>query len=775
MKPRKLFQIIALLFLIPAFVMFQMSGCKKDDKQNEENENPTIVHPFPVVELSGTLEITPGASISASEITALSFSDSDQLSSTGTFLIKIPETLRNQVIFFTNADDNPIYLGIYNPLTKVLSANETSTALALTMFNPYMIFSDQTKRQEYLASVQSNSNFSSLVSGLTLAYQTDADMALDYEKNPGIYQLVAQITKETLENYGYFEQTEDLGNPPYIEDVAGSEINLVNSRHVWYAAGIYPDGNSLSDVTSVNKKETILSFEWGWPPVTQAEPAITPYDLGDGFFKIYMAKGFDFSKFGDFGDPMGRATTLNTAQSILYVIDIIVGFVPMPDLAKLPNHLHIPEDVVLSMYYNLAKGDVQAFLLDFFTLINDNGQEIAYWVYQENANAATAHFIKAASGILKNVGLVFKVLGLANEQGPFFFDLAFAPSEVTYFITQEGGEIISNTQNDGPLAEFTSDPPAGVIGTVFNFDASLTSDDNTPLNELQFRWDFEGNGNWTEWSNDPYASNVYSHTGSFNVALEAKDMDNLIGVVAHNLNIGGGAGTAEHIKLFMDVEPWGSDAMEQMLISLGFTSGTGYNTFEIIPSSQMGSVTLTPGEDLVIISNDQLQSFYNNYATNQTKFSNFVYMGGSMFWEACDEGWNYGSMAEAGIILPGNIDINLNFDNYNYVVNPTLPLVAGLPASMDHNYASHEYFTNYPDGTIVYCEDSGGGATLIEVSLGGGWFVLSGQPLEHQYENIFGNPDMEELLPRIVGYFTNKTPVMNKRTLKTSSKATHIK
>jgi hypothetical protein len=31
---------------------------------------------------------------------------------------------------------------------------------------------------------------------------------------------------------------------------------------------------------------------------------------------------------------------------------------------------------------------------------------------------------------------------------------------------------------------------------------------------------------------------------------------------------------------------------------------------------------------------------------------------------------------------------------------------------------------------------------------------MTGQPLEHQYTHIYGANDMEELLPRIVSYFT---------------------
>ena len=773
MKSNNLIKIIALTLLIPAFVMMCLSGCEKD-KDDPPKDDPPADPPFPTEEITGSLGLTPGATINASDLTAVSFAGSDQLSETGGFVINIPESDMFQAIFFNNNDDDPVYIGIYNPAGGIITANETSTAQALTMFNPYLIFSDQSEREAFLNSVQNNSKFSQLVSALTEAYQTDAFNALNYEQNPNVYQLAAQIVKETLESYGYDKSTEVLGDPPYIEDASGPNVTFVNNRFVWYAAGVYPDYNTLDEVVPMNRRENVVSFNWGWPPVVQTEPAETNYDLGDGNFKIYMAKGFDFTEFGNWDDPMGMATTMNTAQSMLYVMDVILGFMPMPDMMTFPNHVSISVDEALDLYNKAAAGDVQGFLVSFFMMMNDNGDDIAKWLYEGGKNEAAEHFIQTASGLLSNVALVFKILGLANEQAPFFYDLAFAPMDVTYFITQQGGTIISNTQNNAPQAEYTVDPPAGVVGTVFNFDASQTTDDETPLSQMQFRWDFEGDGSWTSWSADPVASYTYGSTGSYNVLMQAKDADDLIGVVVHTVNVGGGAGSANHIKLFMDELPWDSDAMQVMLQDLGFTEGTGENTYEIITSSEMSSVSLIPGEDLVIISNDQPQTFYANYAANQAKFTNFVYTGGSLFWEACDEGWNYGSMADAGVILPGNIAINLNFDYYNYVVNPTLPLVAGLPTEMDHNYASHEYFSNIPDGTIVYCEDSGGGPTLIEVSLGGGWTILSGQPLEHQYENVYGNDDMAELLPRIVSYFTGKTITLRDHSPKPSERASHL-
>ncbi|MBD3225650.1 MAG: PKD domain-containing protein, partial [Caldithrix sp.] len=321
----------------------------------------------------------------------------------------------------------------------------------------------------------------------------------------------------------------------------------------------------------------------------------------------------------------------------------------------------------------------------------------------------------------------------------------------------QNGEITSTEEDNPPEAEFTVSPPAGVVDTQFNFDASPTTDDIDDISNLQFRWDMQSDGTWeVNWTSSTTTTFSYAEKGSYLVTLQAMDSNGLVGSITHRVNIGGGAGTANHIKLFRDNLPWDSNAMTDMLESLGFTEGPGANQYEILTSDQMATAELIPGQDLVIISNDQAQTFYNNYADNQVRFNNFVYTGGSIFWEACDQGWAGGSMANAGLNLPGNLITTFDYDYWNYVPTPDLPLVSGLPTSMDHNYASHESFSGYPDGTIIYCIDESDNPTLLEFNLGGGWVLVTGQPLEHQYDNLYGNSDMEALLPRIVSYFTGQ-------------------
>lgn len=774
MKFNKLF--LSIIGIVVA-LLISFSCSKEDDNGPSDNGEPTML----TETRSGSVKINPEATLNEDDLNVTSFAESTIVEGNGDFSVQANEAEKYQLLFFNSkTTNNPVYIGLYDPLSDKMIANDTSTALSLTLFNPYLTFTNQSQRQEYIQAVKQNSKFPQLLSRLNEAYQTNASTALNYDENPAIYQLSVQIMKETMETLGSKggkKAKGPKGDPPYIEDESGENITFINPRHTWYAAGIYPNEGALDDVATLQRKQTILSSNWGFPPVIQTEPTETSYSLGDGSFKIDIAKGLDFSKIGQWNDPEGRATIYNTGQSLLYITELVIGHIPQVNFAELPNHFHISEQQVIKLSNDIAQQNVEGFLIHFTGLMADNSEEIALWIWEEVQSNAAHHFLSTAAGIFKKVSFVLDLLGYVNEQGPFFWDMIFAPSDITYNITQQDGVITSTQENSPPVAEFSISPSAGIVGTEFTFDASSSTDDEDDFSDLEFRWDYQADGNWdTDWDNEHSTiTHSYAQKGSYTIILEVKDDNQLIGSTTHNVNVGGGSGTANHVKLFMDNYPWESSSMITMLEELGFTEGTGENTYEIISSDQMETVELIPGEDLVIISNDQDQGFYNNYADVQIRFTNFVHNGGSMFWEACDEGWAEGSISEAGIELPGNLSTEFDYDYWNYVTDQNLPLVSGLPESMDHNYASHESFSNLPDGTTVYCDNEDSEATLLEFNLGSGWIIITGQPLEHQYENVYGDPDMEELLPRIVSYFTGQSinKSMYNKSLKKSKRASH--
>ncbi|MBN2091407.1 PKD domain-containing protein, partial [candidate division KSB1 bacterium] len=623
---------------------------------------------------TGTLKLIPGSLLKATDLKVVTFSNTSDIEANGQFSVQTNEADKYQILLINGKTSNrPVYLGLYNPVTQKTMANDTSTALSLVLFNPYLVYTTQAQRTQYLEAVKKSVKFAQLLTLLKNAHLSNANMVLDYNTNPIIYQTICQLMKEALAslNVNGTPAKPIATDPPTIKDAPGDDIIFVNPRQVYYAAGIDAGGNKLKEVVTVNRKPSILSYEWGWPPVIKTSSEETNYSLGDGNFKLYLTKGGDFTKLNQWSDPEGRATILNTGQMIIYLMELIIGNLPTPNFTNLSEYFQISATDAYKLTAAINQQDPEGFLIQFFNLLSNNSEDITNWIWQQKQAGAAYEYFAIAMTIFEKVNFVVELFGFGSEQGPFVWDLIFAQKDKTYLITQSNGSLTSIEQNFPPKAQFTINPPAGIVTTLFTFNATTTTDDHDAIANLKFRWDWQSDGTWdTDWKSAATATHTFSEAGAYTITLEARDTAGLIGSVTHIVNVGGGAGTANHVKLFQDNLPWNSNSMVTMLENLGFTAGTGPNTYEIIKSSQMDSVPLIPGKDLVIIANDQNQTFYNNYAAVQVRLTNFVYMGGSLFWEACDQGWAQGSMVKAGVVLPGNLITDFDYDNNNYISNP---------------------------------------------------------------------------------------------------------
>ena len=94
-----------------------------------------------------------------------------------------------------------------------------------------------------------------------------------------------------------------------------------------------------------------------------------------------------------------------------------------------------------------------------------------------------------------------------------------------------------------PVPVISISPETGTTDTVFIFDASGSYDQEDPVGDLLFRWDFEGDGEWdTEFSHDPVFEHKYVHVGHYHVKLEVMDMDTMASdtvkslLVNHSIN-----------------------------------------------------------------------------------------------------------------------------------------------------------------------------------------------------------------------------------------------
>ena len=745
--------ILSIIFIV--FSFFQACSLYEELVGTEDEEDDGEIS-IETEKKGGNLKPDDGANVNVNDFQVITMTDLGEINQNGSFEVEGNISENYQILVIKKpSQELPVYIGLYDPVKNIVKANDTTTAMCLTLLNPYLVYTTQTQRVEYLEAVKKYEDFGDLVDLLKAAYASDPDNALNYEENPKIYQLTVEIMKGVMEYLGGINDNNDQDlEPPTVQDLTGTKINFNNPRRIHYTAGISSNGGNISDLVAIDKSSPITYFNWGWPPEFSSTVTQTEYDLGDGDFEINITKGIDYSVVSEWDDIVGRSTKMNSAQAILYFMNLFTGFDIEVDAEELD--LSVSSELSQNLKSSINEKNTEEFIYHFCDLMYNNSSNISKWLLGIEHEAAE-QFIKSYTRVLKNAVFVFKLMGFVNQDGPFYWELVNSPTRVIYNITQTNGSITEQEENNPPEAEFIISPPAGIIGTDFTFDAASTTDDIDGQANLEYRWDFNSDGSWEQnWSSSTATNHTYSVAGSYLVTLEVRDSAGLIGTITHRVNVGGGAGTATHVKLFQDGRPWNSDAMITMLTALGFTEGTGANQYEVIPSSEMATVPLIPGTDLVIIANDQDNYFYQNYADNQVRFNNFVYMGGSLFWEACDKGWANGSMQASGVVLPGNIVTNYDYDYYNYVTDQNLPLVSNLPDTLDHNYASHESFTNLPDGTTIYCVDSYQRPTLIEYNLGGGWIIVTGQPLEHQYDNLYGKNDMEELLPRIVSYFTGK-------------------
>lgn len=89
-----------------------------------------------------------------------------------------------------------------------------------------------------------------------------------------------------------------------------------------------------------------------------------------------------------------------------------------------------------------------------------------------------------------------------------------------------------------PTATFTVTPSEGYIGSDFLFDASEVSDAESPLEDLQVRWDFDGNSTWdADWSNTKTIIHQYTEEGNYNSIMQVKDPEGNTSSISRSVTV----------------------------------------------------------------------------------------------------------------------------------------------------------------------------------------------------------------------------------------------
>jgi hypothetical protein len=103
-----------------------------------------------------------------------------------------------------------------------------------------------------------------------------------------------------------------------------------------------------------------------------------------------------------------------------------------------------------------------------------------------------------------------------------------------------------------PLARLTVSPGGGTAdATEFALDASGTTDAEDPSTALQFRFDSNGDGAWTNWSPSPIHLQMYGLPGVYTAAVQVRDSTGNV-ATATVLVVVGAAGTVVRVTTGLD-------------------------------------------------------------------------------------------------------------------------------------------------------------------------------------------------------------------------------
>ncbi|WP_231855813.1 pyrolysin [Thermococcus peptonophilus] len=141
------------------------------------------------------------------------------------------------------------------------------------------------------------------------------------------------------------------------------------------------------------------------------------------------------------------------------------------------------------------------------------------------------------------------------------------------------------------------------------------------------------------------------------------------------------------VLVLKNTDAWGSPSVVSTLDGMNIT-------YRVMGSSELGNVTtdeLVKTYDMIIIVNDQPQSFYDDIGTQIGKLEDYVRAGRVLEIHAANWGWGGGVWTTP---LPRNVTIVQSYSSIDYVVPDNITLHS--------NYASHGYFANLPaDAEII--------------------------------------------------------------------------
>jgi len=195
---------------------------------------------------------------------------------------------------------------------------------------------------------------------------------------------------------------------------------------------------------------------------------------------------------------------------------------------------------------------------------------------------------------------------------------------------------------------------------------------------------------------------------------------------------------AQNIALLQNSLPWGYQYWYDHLAALGYT-------YTQLGSSDIATEDFTQ-YDLVIVPSQQEGSFNGEMNTYMYKFEDFIDQGGGFIL----------MLATYTVYTPYITDLPYGayhdhnaYSSYMYNVNPSHPVMSGIPLSVYSNYSSHGDLSGYGSATELTINDWSDTSMYVVLSGAGGACVSS---LTIEWANSY---DMASIGPNCIDYLLN--------------------
>jgi hypothetical protein len=350
---------------------------------------------------------------------------------------------------------------IGSPETRIrLSA--ASTAVALTMINPFLSGATVEERFWFASQVAAHRGFEDLVKEVSQGLDSSPLTYLGGGASADLYSKVSGIVSDIINELTSGSVDDSLGLGPYVEDAPGDKIALRNAAFVHYGVGV------VDAVTDTLREILLLPVRDVSMFVEPDRPSSLRDSLGDGCVGIRFFKGvvgIDEQVLLDPHDPGGLATIANVNRAVWSLLSV---FDALSDPARPGDTAIGGLEAVAGFADVIYNGGPANVTLTALECAGRHPEAVAATLLGDDvASSDVAAFVAAVRPVLKH-----NVAGLAAEGlsdlDRFAYDLIASPEYTAQCVCQAGGEMFG-CPSEPVLSAGGVEPDSGDVFTEFTF------------------------------------------------------------------------------------------------------------------------------------------------------------------------------------------------------------------------------------------------------------------------------------------------------------------